>query len=347
MRVESAAGPVPKKTTSSPRSRSARAAARAARRRVPFSTSTLIRRRARTGYAWPATCRGRGTQQRQHAEQRERARRDQRGPEDATRLFQKLTVGSISGHRVAKVGDAPRRHLGSTRRESSGNRSASAARHSRSNSRPGLEIVRAVEHPPDHVPVGPAHRMVSHGVEHARDRPHPPPRRAPRWPGHAEATAAGRVRRPRSSVRRGRVTQRVVQPDRAEPPARSAAGHAHPRRPCRGERGHALRCAPCPLGRPSGPRGQLAAPGARHASRPSPRMMLSIRRVRPSRAASATTVSALDHVDRRERPRLRDGDVLDRHGGLGRERTPHRCLHRAARRSPAVKRGVRRARARR
>ena len=184
-----------------------------------------------------------------------------------------------------------------------------------------LEVVRAVQHPPDHVPFRPARPNGSARRRESPDRSHPRPPPARRWPAHAEAIPA--TARPAPSARAWpaprRGTRRAATLPAPTAPRSAAEMRIRSAQPSASAATRSMWAARS--GDTSAHEGSPLARG--HPSRPWPRMMLSISRVRPSRAASATTVSAPTVSTGASVRRLHDGDVLHLHRGLGREHAAH------------------------
>ena len=244
MRVESAAAPVPKKTTSRPRSRSeprggpGEPGPRGAVEHLhpdPFA-----RRRDRVGVTGDVLAL-RLQHQSEHGEHRERGSRDQGELDRPTRSFQKRTVGSGSGQpdrtRCGRRSAATAR---STPAGSSGNRAASAVRRSRAERAPRLEVIRAVEHPPRPCPSRRSRPSDSGRRRARRGRSLPRLRRGPRSPG-------------RGAARRGRASRAPTAPE-CPGPRRAARRAATPPEAS----GSALRSRRA-SGPPSRPRGRPRA----------------------------------------------------------------------------------------
>ena len=332
---------VPKKTTSSPCCRSARVATRAStgppRPVQHLHPDASPGRRDGVGVAGDALAPGGSisatTARDRHRERGDQARaggRDEAVPE-THRGFGKRPARS-STRCASRSAATVAQHAGRILGKPCGQRGAPLALERRAPAR-GSPRSRAPARP---CPT-PRSRPSDIAPRRARpDRSHPRPRRARRWPAHAAARPAPACPAPsgRAWPARRRATRRAATPPGAS--ARARPGHAHAFGPARRQAPPPARCGPPARATPPPTPAARSRP-RRHASSPSPRTMLSISRVRPTRAASATTVSASDRLDRRQRARLRDRDILDRHRGLGRERvrarSPRAARPRSARRA--------------
>jgi hypothetical protein len=166
---------------------------------------------------------------------------------------------------------------------------------------PGVEKVGAIKDSPHHVPLGEAQGVIPDSVEHA------PIDLAFRFGTGRAGRAMPELRRSRRGCPLGEllrwcVTQRIVQPDCAEPTIPFRVRHSHLLCPAGRKLCYALdvlqpcRCDDGPLGQRGPQLGGRQAGGTRRvrfAQRiPSSSLILSMRRVPPIRAAIATTLCA-------------------------------------------------------